>query len=372
MAIFEGVLAESLSSDDSIPVLWNIQGIIAESLTSEMLAAGPIGEVLYINGTGTNTYGTTRTYQSILTTAAWKVESVWADDMFVLGGGSVAVLKIYKDEGGDPDSGTLVGTSDNTTVGDSDVNRIAATFNFSTPASLLNATSYFLIFEPVSPATAVYTYRTDSSVYADGGIGYSTDDGVTWVTSDETLYDFGQLKVNASTGIEFVQWNAQAILAESLSSDDGLIWTWAVEIAESLTSDDSIAVQWSAQCVIADSLSSDDTPLVQWNAQGVIAETLLLDDEFIPKHSNPYGRYRYSLNYQGNTLQLKIQHNTAGQGVFLHDIGALIYAHEKPRQNQYSVNVKGHSIQLKFQNNTAGEFCHFFDYGVDIHIDEER
>ena len=144
--------------------------------------------VLHIDSSGTNHYGHAKAYQAILTTASWSVASIWVDIMFV-DTAADGRIKIYKDEGGDPDSGTLMGTSENAAITTSPGAEV--TFTFSPPVSLDNATSYFIVFEPIAPATAIYFYRTDSSVYADGEIGCYAD-GI-WY--ENASYDMRQLKI---------------------------------------------------------------------------------------------------------------------------------------------------------------------------------
>jgi len=150
--------------------------------------------LLYIDGSDDGYYGSTLAYQSFTATDDWEVTFIWIDKLFVNNAGNVHI-KLYKDEGGDPDAGTLKGTSDSVAVSGSDPGG-EETFTFSSPAVLENGESYFVVFYPESPATNVYFYRTPTSAYAGGGVGYSTNNGSTWVTTDEGLYDSSQFKVN--------------------------------------------------------------------------------------------------------------------------------------------------------------------------------
>lgn len=161
-------------------------------------------------------------------------------------------------------------------------------------------------------------------------------------------------------------------LAESLSSDDGLAVTTETTVLESLSLDDSILPKWNAQCLNEESLSVADSILPKWNAQCLNEESLSVESLIDIIHSNVYGRYKNSLNYNGNTLQLKIQNNTAGEPFFLQDLGMLLYANEVQRQSTYSMNLKSQNIRLKIQNNTAGETLHLLDVGVRIYSNEAR
>ena len=144
---------------------------------------------MHIDSSGASYYGLYKVYHSITADADWEVTSVWLDAIY-LNIADNALLKIYLDEGGDPDSGTLVGTSDTIALAVSPGTE--ETFTFVSPAILVNGLSYFLVFEPVDPTKAIYLFRTAASVYAGGGLGYY--DGATW-TDNEAYYDARQLKI---------------------------------------------------------------------------------------------------------------------------------------------------------------------------------
>jgi hypothetical protein len=151
-----------------------------------------MAELLHIDGAGGNTYGQTLLFQSFTATDIWVIDSVWVERIW-LNTAANCILKVYKDEGGNPDSGTLMGTSDAEALGGGAATE--ETFTFSSPFQTEADQKYYLIWYPQAPAGSVYIYRTDTSVYAGGGIGYSTDGGSSWVTTDESLYDIRQLKI---------------------------------------------------------------------------------------------------------------------------------------------------------------------------------
>jgi hypothetical protein len=153
-----------------------------------------MAELLYINSSGADIYGQSMLSQSITPDDDWTVTSVWVDAIYVTSG-STATIEIYEDNGGDPNDGTLIATSDVTTVGAG--SPAAATFNFSVIVELDNAQKYHLVYVP--GAGGVYWYRTTTNVYSGGGIQYSADSGSSW-TSHESSFDQRQLKVNGSVG----------------------------------------------------------------------------------------------------------------------------------------------------------------------------
>lgn len=163
-----------------------------------------------------------------------------------------------------------------------------------------------------------------------------------------------------------------ASIDESLSSNDDIFVTTETTLSESLSSDDAISLQWSAQCLNEESLSSDDAIALQWNAQCLNEESLSIESVINVAHSNVYGRHKESLNYRGNTLQLKIQNNSAGESFFLQDLGLLLYADKVQRQNTYGMNLKSQNIRLKIQNNSAAKTLHLLDVGVKLYGNESR
>ena len=147
-----------------------------------------MSELLYINGSGTNYYGQTRISQSFIPTDDWEVTDIWVDAIWVSSDTNVTV-QIYEDNGGDPNDGSLIATSNSIALYQVP---IPATFDFPTIPSLTNGQKYHLVYVPF--AGQVYWYRTDTSIYADGGTQYSTNGGSTW-TNNENIYDQRQLKI---------------------------------------------------------------------------------------------------------------------------------------------------------------------------------
>jgi len=152
-----------------------------------------MAELLYINGGGTDLYGSTRVCHSFTPDDDWTVESVWIDNIW--GNDSTGKLSIYDDNSGEP--GSELHAAGDETIATSGPGS-AETWTFSPSVELDNGVKYWLVWRCGTSSNAIYGYRTTSSVYSDGEIGYSGDQGSSWVI--HTSFDLRQLKINGTVG----------------------------------------------------------------------------------------------------------------------------------------------------------------------------
>lgn len=152
-----------------------------------------MAELLYINGSGTDLYGTSFVGQSITPDADWLVTSVWVDLMYVASAGD-AYCYIYADGGSGP-TGSILATSDANAVAGSPGG--AETFTFSSPIVLSSGIKYWFVFHRTG--TQIYVRRTTTSIYGGGNIGnsgHASDPSIGW--SSDATFDARQFKVNGS------------------------------------------------------------------------------------------------------------------------------------------------------------------------------
>ncbi len=154
-----------------------------------------MAELLYIDSSGVDGYGSSFVGHSITPDADWTVDSVWLDAIYVLSAGD-AYCYIYADNGsGTSPIGSALATSNATALATSPGS--AATFTFSSPIVLTSGVKYWIVFHKDSDN--IYFWRTSTSVYSGGNVGYtghSTDPTSAW--NSDAPFDARQFKVNGS------------------------------------------------------------------------------------------------------------------------------------------------------------------------------
>ena len=135
-----------------------------------------VTELLDIDSSGSDVYGSARVFQSFTPDAAWDISQIRLDGAYSTGDGN-CVMRLYDESGGEPN--TLLGTSltNNALPASYVPPGIPGIWMFE-PAIQVPADG--LIYAVMNDNTNGYYIRTGSSVYAGGTIGYYT--GAAWVT----------------------------------------------------------------------------------------------------------------------------------------------------------------------------------------------
>ncbi len=152
-----------------------------------------MAELLYINGSGTDLYGSDYTGQSFLATDNWSVDSIWIDSVRTLTSGPFDVTcSIFLDGGSGP-TGSALGVSDPVSCN----NTLAPkTFPFSSSVILNGGDTYWAVID-CAGADVTWFQRSTTDFFASGQVGYSSTSPTVGWNLDPT-WDCKQLKVNGS------------------------------------------------------------------------------------------------------------------------------------------------------------------------------
>ena len=185
------------------------------------------------DGTGSTAYGVNWCYQTFTTTSTYAISDV-ALNCWKYGSPGNITASIRKTSAGKPTGGDLCSV----TVADSVISTLPSlayyTFTFDTSYALADATQYAIVWRAPSGDTGNYfqAFGYDSSGYADGGYGTSSNSGSSWsspsANRDMNFRTYGVALINVRSvhlGSDGSFLVATAETGVYLSTDLGDNWT---------------------------------------------------------------------------------------------------------------------------------------------------